>query len=1095
MGKKGLSTCFVFLIILNLFLFVPVFGEGLIEKYEEFEDDVIFEKKYLDLPTYESSFEKDLGSVGTISGIAYISLGKAALRLPTRIKARYDTILEPFSTNIVEMGVDPYNGEGPEFKYIMGFNLSVTYDPPGPEWLTGELSVGDFDTGFNFEGDFAPPLDGDWEASSTESFSGSIGLRKLLSFDIGLDARYKIIGEKIQGHIYEEDPYAEVKDVGAHGIVLRGGSYTEQFGIKDWDQYTTLDGYVDFEAYDLRYMVGFKIEVVNFLIGFSFAGFSWTWKIPTFMALEVPAGEDEIYVAEKDSDETTYQMSRIPIPGGAPREQNYDTPLFNVETPSTAYAEPGATFQTEIELHHSVVNPPPGYEIPSTTLKVYNEEGELAATFPVSPSDFENKKILLTLTMPPSVDPGSQFYSYKVSLDPPVLDPWFRGLVPARPRSATLRVTQARPDLNIRQEDLGVSFRGYNLESLGVYESSIQRIGVTISNDGDSPSTPTSVRLWLYKGMPDIPAYGDINLILSQSTLISSQPLPPLLLGGSHATQFLYTVPPGMKEKTLTFLIQVDGEEAVPEIHEENNLAFTTSEITETSRGIQWTFEITHLSYEKLASEYDVPVAEIVSNVALENAQNEAAHTEAPVFVDAMDNLAEWELPVVDQLDGQVPDDLRDDYFAAVNALYTQIQSVQTQGGYGQLSVLQIMDQQLQVVEIVERIWSGTVQGHVIDGSTGEPVSGATVAAQDLTGMRAETVTDDDGMFVLGLLAPATYTISVNTSGYATATEQITLLPSTTVPRTISLSPTSGDLSLTVSEEETGDPIKGALVTLTIHDQRLTTMTPSNGNIILTDLPTGIHQAEVEKENFETSQTIVRIKSQEVKIEEVHLTPLDIHDTAIIGINVMQSVIHMGEAGNLVVTAGNEGMWPETVSLTVYANETAIITDSISLSRQTYQTFVYNWDTEGMPPGAYEITVTVTPVTGERETGDNTQTYGIIRVQDTEPPNASAGEDQTISVEEQVTFDATASTDNDEIEIYSWDYGDGATGTGPTTTHKYSRQGAYTVTLTTKDRSGNTDTDSVTITVEKKGGLPNNLVLLIGAAILLAFIIYVMRKR
>lgn len=66
---------------------------------------------------------------------------------------------------------------------------------------------------------------------------------------------------------------------------------------------------------------------------------------------------------------------------------------------------------------------------------------------------------------------------------------------------------------------------------------------------------------------------------------------------------------------------------------------------------------------------------------------------------------------------------------------------------------------------------------------------------------------------------------------------------------------------------------------------------------------------------------------------------------------------------------------------------------------------------------------------------------------------------------EDVNFDAGASTDNIGIASYVWDFGDGTAETGKTATHRYKKPGTYTVTLTVTDFAGNKATDTVTIIV------------------------------
>lgn len=90
-----------------------------------------------------------------------------------------------------------------------------------------------------------------------------------------------------------------------------------------------------------------------------------------------------------------------------------------------------------------------------------------------------------------------------------------------------------------------------------------------------------------------------------------------------------------------------------------------------------------------------------------------------------------------------------------------------------------------------------------------------------------------------------------------------------------------------------------------------------------------------------------------------------------------------------------------------------------------------------------------------------------------QPPIANAGPDQTVFVNETVTFNGSGSSDPDgSIISYSWNFGDSHTGTGVNTTHSYVAAGTYTVILTVTDNEGATDTDTCIITVNETNNPP-----------------------
>ena len=117
-------------------------------------------------------------------------------------------------------------------------------------------------------------------------------------------------------------------------------------------------------------------------------------------------------------------------------------------------------------------------------------------------------------------------------------------------------------------------------------------------------------------------------------------------------------------------------------------------------------------------------------------------------------------------------------------------------------------------------------------------------------------------------------------------------------------------------------------------------------------------------------------------------------------------------------------------------------------------------------PGDKIVTLTVTDVAGATAR-DTATVYAFTWP--APPPDAEAGDDQTVLVGETVRFDGSGSTGNNLT--YSWDFGTDATpstGRGATPTCTYSTTGEKTVTLTVTDVTGSErpqDSDEVTITV------------------------------
>jgi PKD repeat protein len=117
--------------------------------------------------------------------------------------------------------------------------------------------------------------------------------------------------------------------------------------------------------------------------------------------------------------------------------------------------------------------------------------------------------------------------------------------------------------------------------------------------------------------------------------------------------------------------------------------------------------------------------------------------------------------------------------------------------------------------------------------------------------------------------------------------------------------------------------------------------------------------------------------------------------------------------------------------------------------------------------GEYTVTLTVTDDDGEL---DSTVVYvEVTEAPDEEAPVAEAGDDRAAALYSTITFDGSASTDNEGITSYSWDF-DTANGisedaTGVTVTNSYAIEETFTVRLTVEDAAGNTDFDEFDVTV------------------------------
>src|ERR1700690_1444104 len=110
----------------------------------------------------------------------------------------------------------------------------------------------------------------------------------------------------------------------------------------------------------------------------------------------------------------------------------------------------------------------------------------------------------------------------------------------------------------------------------------------------------------------------------------------------------------------------------------------------------------------------------------------------------------------------------------------------------------------LSAVTFAQTGGTGSIKGTVTDPS-GALITGATVTAINVaTGIPTVAVTTDAGVFVLSLLQPGTYTVTITGAGFETLTQQQLIVDALA---TVTLNPTlqmgRASQSITVSAEPT----------------------------------------------------------------------------------------------------------------------------------------------------------------------------------------------------------------------------------------------------------------------------------------------------
>jgi len=101
-------------------------------------------------------------------------------------------------------------------------------------------------------------------------------------------------------------------------------------------------------------------------------------------------------------------------------------------------------------------------------------------------------------------------------------------------------------------------------------------------------------------------------------------------------------------------------------------------------------------------------------------------------------------------------------------------------------------------------------------------------------------------------------------------------------------------------------------------------------------------------------------------------------DIAITDVNPLKTVVGQGYSMNMTVTVGNQGDQPETFNVTVYANTTAIQTETLTLTSQSFTTITFTWNTSGFAKDNYTISAYAGPVPGDVNTTNNSFPDGRV---------------------------------------------------------------------------------------------------------------------
>jgi hypothetical protein len=103
-------------------------------------------------------------------------------------------------------------------------------------------------------------------------------------------------------------------------------------------------------------------------------------------------------------------------------------------------------------------------------------------------------------------------------------------------------------------------------------------------------------------------------------------------------------------------------------------------------------------------------------------------------------------------------------------------------------------------------------------------------------------------------------------------------------------------------------------------------------------------------------------------------------DIAVTTVASLKTVVGQDCSCNVNVTVSNQGGYDETFNVTVYANQTTIEKQIITLPAGNFEILTFTWDATSYAKGNYTIKAVADSVQGETDTADNTCINGVITV-------------------------------------------------------------------------------------------------------------------
>ena len=206
--------------------------------------------------------------------------------------------------------------------------------------------------------------------------------------------------------------------------------------------------------------------------------------------------------------------------------------------------------------------------------------------------------------------------------------------------------------------------------------------------------------------------------------------------------------------------------------------------------------------------------------------------------------------------------------------------------------------------------------------------------------------------------------------------------------------------------------------------------------------------------------------------DPIIVTSVAKHDVAITEVEVTSTEVAVQGRSIVEIEIENQGNVEEVFDVFVYSNSTAVANQTdVRLSPGFTEEISLVWfeATNTTVEGMYNVTVYVPPVVDELPENQTNNVQTVIVQMRLLPAPFFTFSPSEPAMNEEVTFDASASYSPGEpggtITDYIWDFGDGNSDTGATVTHSYANSGDYRVKLTVVDDEGLSSTRTRTVEV------------------------------